>query len=222
MPILENPHLEILPPPQRRLWDELDQVPAAFVLYGGTALALRLGHRQSVDFDFFGRCTLEALTFADTIGFLKDARVIQRDRNTLSALVERGGPVQVSFFGVPALPRLQPPDVVPSNGLQVASLIDLAGTKASVIQVRGEARDYIDIDALLGAGIALPQMLTAAQRLYGPAFNPQITLKALSYYGDGNLAQLPDEVKNRLAAAARETDLDRLPESVNPVPGSLR
>jgi hypothetical protein len=47
-------HLEILPEAQWRLWPELR--PASqlgFVLYGGTAIALRLGHRSSVDFDFF-------------------------------------------------------------------------------------------------------------------------------------------------------------------------
>jgi hypothetical protein len=49
-----TPHLEILRKPQRRLWDELAAVPAEFVLYWGTAIALHLGHRQSEDFDFFG------------------------------------------------------------------------------------------------------------------------------------------------------------------------
>jgi len=48
-----TPNLSILPPPQLRLWSELDATPEAFTLYGGTALALRLGHRTSVDFDFF-------------------------------------------------------------------------------------------------------------------------------------------------------------------------
>lgn len=48
------PALQIPPAEQRRLWDELGAIPEDFVLYGGTALALRLAHRQSVDFDFFG------------------------------------------------------------------------------------------------------------------------------------------------------------------------
>jgi hypothetical protein len=48
-----NLYLSILPESQRKLWTELNQVPSEFVLYGGTALALRLGHRISVDFDFF-------------------------------------------------------------------------------------------------------------------------------------------------------------------------
>ena len=47
-----TPNLSILPEPQRRLWAELRDTPKTFVLYGGTALALRLGHRQSQDFDF--------------------------------------------------------------------------------------------------------------------------------------------------------------------------
>jgi hypothetical protein len=211
MPLFTSPRLEILPPPQRLLWDELAQVSPDFVLYGGTALALRLGHRQSVDFDFFGRCELDPLTFHESVGFLKDAQVIQRDRNTLSAIIERGGPVQVSFFGVPTLAQLREPDIVPSNRLRVASLLDLAGTKASVVQVRGEAKDYRDIDALISAGIDLPQALAAAKAIYGSSFNPQITLKALSYFGDGNLDRLPEDLKERLATAARDVDLDRLP-----------
>jgi hypothetical protein len=50
-----QPRLDILPPAQRALWLELDATPGHFTLYSGTALALRLGHRQSFDFDFFSR-----------------------------------------------------------------------------------------------------------------------------------------------------------------------
>ena len=57
----------------------------------------------------------------------------------------------------------------------------------------------------------LPLALSAAQRLYGSTFNPQITLKALSFFDDGNLRQLPEDMKLRLATAAREVDLDHLP-----------
>jgi hypothetical protein len=47
------PRLDLLPPSQRDLWPELSPIRDQFILYGGTALALRLGHRTSVDFDFF-------------------------------------------------------------------------------------------------------------------------------------------------------------------------
>lgn len=48
-----QPRLDILPAQQRSLWPELAAVPRRFILYGGTAIALQLGHRVSIDFDFF-------------------------------------------------------------------------------------------------------------------------------------------------------------------------
>ena len=113
---------------------------------------------------------------------------------------------------LPRLPRIQPPLVAPDNGLQIASLLDLVGTKASVVQMRAEAKDYIDIDAMLTDGrIDLPAALASARAIYGAQFNPQITLKALSYFEDGNVKTLPDAMKRRLARAATAVDLDRLP-----------
>ena len=48
-----KPRLDILSPAQQRLWPELSETPEEFTLYDGTAIALRLGHRPSADFDFF-------------------------------------------------------------------------------------------------------------------------------------------------------------------------
>jgi hypothetical protein len=213
-----TPRLDILPPPQRRLWDELSAVPKEFVLYGGTAIALYLGHRESVDFDFFGNKPLDPAKLAPAVPFLAGAIVTQREPNTFSCTVDRGGVVKLSFFGLLGIPRLSPPLIAPDNGLQVASLLDLAGTKASVVQMRAEAKDYIDIDAILIDGrINLPTALAAARAIYGTPFNPQNTLKALSYFEDGNLHRLPQAVKDRLAKAAREVNLDRLPVIAAPV-----
>ena len=207
-----SPHLEVLPAAQRRLWNEFTGVPAEFVLYGGTAVALHLGHRHSIDFDFFGNCAFDPSMLERGIPFLGGAKIVQRERNTLSAVVERGGRVKVSFFGVPNLPRLKQPHMSSDNKLKVATLLDLAGTKASVLQVRAEAKDYIDMDALITLGnVSLSAALAAAQKLYGSSFNPEITLKALSYFEDGNLRTLPEETKRRLVVAAREVDLQHLP-----------
>jgi hypothetical protein len=208
-----QPRLSVLPASQRRLWDEFVGVPREFVLYGGTALALHLGHRTSVDFDFFGDRAFEPARLVSTLPFLVGATITQQEPNTLSASVDRGGPVKLSFFGLPALGRLIAPLVAPDNGVQVASLLDLAGTKAAVVQQRAEAKDYLDIDALLNdRRIDLPAALVCAREIHGPMFNPQLTLKALSFFGDGNLDRLPRDVQDRLARAAREVDLDRLPE----------
>ena len=104
------------------------------------------------------------------------------------------------------------PHVIRENNLKIASLLDLAGTKISVIQVRAEAKDYLDVDAMIRLGqISLPTALAAAQVLYGPTFNPELSLKALSFFDDGNLRELPDDLKERLVVAARDVDLDDLP-----------
>jgi hypothetical protein len=84
------------------------------------------------------------------------------------------------------------------NRIKIASLLDLAGTKVSVVQVRAEAKDYIDIDALIAAGrIDLPTPLAAGQAIYGRQFNPEITPKALSFFDDGNLRQLSEALTTR-------------------------
>jgi hypothetical protein len=206
------PRLDVLSAPQRRLWPELSAVPREFVLYGGTALALHFGHRDSLDFDFFGRLALNVPSLENDVPFMSGAKIFQRDKNTLSAIVDRGGPVQVSFFGVPKIRQVRTPHVAPDNGLKIASLLDLAGTKASVIQVRAEPKDYIDMDALTRLGnISLPMALAAAKKIYGASFNPEITLKALSYFEDEDVKELAEDLKLRLSAAAREVDLERLP-----------
>ncbi len=94
-----KPRIEALPPAQRLLWKELGQTPPSFVLYGGTGMALRLGHRQSEDFDFFSNDRFLPETLYERIGYLHDARIDQRGDNTLSVVVERGGQVRLAFFG---------------------------------------------------------------------------------------------------------------------------
>ena len=205
--------MEILPPPQRRLWRELGAVPAGFALYGGTALALHLGHRQSVDFDFFAAAAFDPAALFRTLPFAAGAEIAQQAPNTLVLVVDRGAPIHVALFGHPHMRRLPPPDRAGPEAVPVASLLDLAGTKAELVQRRAEAKDYLDIDALIATGgVGLPLALAAARAIHGRAFNPQATLKALSYFDDGTLPRLPRPVRDRLARAAREVDLDRLPD----------
>ena len=86
-----TPKLEIFPPAQRRLWDELEQTPQEFVLYGGTALALRLGHRHSEDFDFFSNASFVPDSLRGRIPYLQGAEVSQIEANTLTTIVDRDG-----------------------------------------------------------------------------------------------------------------------------------
>jgi hypothetical protein len=93
--------------------------------------------------------------------------------------------------------------------LYVASLLDIAGTKAAVVQKRAEVKDYLDIEALLRHGVDLPTILAAGAVVYGRQFNPLVTVKALSYFDD--LPNLPAEVRIRLIAAVAAVDATQLP-----------
>jgi hypothetical protein len=204
-----NPNLTILQPPQLRLWEELDATPESFTLYGGTALALRLGHRISVDFDFFSNHSFDPDELAASIPYLRGAERVRVSPQTLTCRVERGGPVLVSFFGALGLGQVAPRDVVQGRKLFVASLLDIAGTKVAVVQKRAEEKDYLDIDTLLQHGIDLPTALAAGRVVYGRSFNPMITLKALAFYDD--LPALPADVRKRLSEAVASVDPSSLP-----------
>lgn len=190
------------------------------MLYGGTALALRLGHRISEDFDFFSNASFQPDVLEREIPFLVGSVRLQSSPNTLVSLVDRDGRVKVSFFGGLSLRRALEPERSAENGLWIASLLDLAATKVKVVQDRAEAKDYVDIGRILQEGIDLGEALGAAQSIYGPSFNPLLSLKALTYFQDGDLAALPQELQARLSKAVQTLDSAELPE-IPARPGGL-
>ena len=206
-----TPKLEILPPAQRRLWDELRHTPEHFVLYGRTALALRLAHRSSEDFDFFSNYSFAPDSLRKAISCLHDAEMSQFQANTLTAIVDRDGPVKVSFYGGLALNRIQDPDLTPDNRIQIASLLDVAATKLATIQQRAQARDYEDIAAIIAAGISLSEALAAASTAFGKQFNGALSLKALTYFADGDLPQLKSGTQEQLRSLAAQVNLKEIP-----------
>jgi hypothetical protein len=182
---------------------------------------------MAVDFAFFAFDDISSSFLLDTIPALDGARVVQQSPNTLTVIVDRSGLVQVSFFGLHRLRPIREPWPVEENGLKVAAPLDLAGTKAAVVQQRAEAKDYLDITALIEhAGIGLAEALAAAGMIYGDSFNPQLTLKALCYFDDGNLPTLPASTRQQLIEAVQSIDLDYLPdiaaENPQPIPGAGR
>jgi len=198
-----KPRLDSLPEPQRLLWPELRQVPGNFVLYGGTAVALRLGHRASLDFDLFSSDPLDADALYRTIPFLVNSTPLQRGLDTVTALVERRGTVKISFFGGIQIGCIDPPELTDDGVILVASPRDLLGTKLKVLLQRVEAKDYLDIAALLQSQIPLAEGLGAAQALYQEQFPPCEALKALVYFEGGDLERLEAEVKSYLTIAVR-------------------
>lgn len=201
------PRLDILPPAQRRLWPALRGARTlGCVLYGGTAIALRLGHRTSIDFDFFSGCALDRVALATALPFTRDAMVLQDQRDTLTFLVDSAThePVKLSFFTLPDFGRIGEPETTEDGVLVAASLADLLATKLKVILQRAEAKDYRDIAAILrvGTDTDLAQGLAGARTLFGPNFQPAEALKALVYFEDGDLATLDTHDRQALVQAA--------------------
>lgn len=205
------PRTSVLPEPQQRLWPELAQIPRNFVLYGGTALALRLGHRVSLDFDFFSSSPFLPDQLLASLPMLRSAKVLQNVSQTLTVAVDRNGRVQLSFFGGLTLGRVGEPDVTRDGTLLVASLLDLAGTKAATVTQRAEAKDYLDLIALMQNGVTLGEAMAAARAIYGGQYNELLTLKSLTYFGDGDLHRLDAEQKRLLTGKVAEQSSRELP-----------
>lgn len=201
-----KPHMEILPLEQKKLWPELHpSTKLGFVLYGGTAVALRLGHRASVDFDFFTEKPLNREALQSAFHFITQAVVLQDLPNHLSLLVPRKDSnhknIKLSFFGEIGMGRVGKPDITEDGVLQVASVDDLMATKTKVILQRIEAKDYRDIAAMLRSEVSLPKGLAAARAMYGINFQPSESLKAMVYFEGGDLNTLTTEEKNTLVSA---------------------
>ncbi len=192
-----------LPPAQRELWPALGAIPDDFVLYGGTALALRLGHRESVDFDFFSAASFAPTDLLASLGWLGHVTARQAGPDTL--VISTPGGVHLAFYGGVGIQAVAEPSIAEANGLVVASVFDLAGTKAKAIIDRAEWRDYVDIAALLDAGHALPDIIGYATTIFAPQFEfpAAAFLRSLVYFEEGTAADVPASVRNVLEAAVQ-------------------
>ena len=211
MPVSFRPKIELLPKPQQEIWPQL--APArelSFVLYGGTAVALHLGHRRSLDFDFFRFEPLNKKAL-QALAFMRDSQTIQEDENTIVVNAQfSAGPVKVSFFGGMNIGRINDPLLTEDSVLLVASLDDLLATKLKAILDRADAKDYRDIAAILSAGYSLEKALGAFKKIWNK--DPVLPLKALAYFKDGDLPSLP-KADQTLLCAARDRVKD-IPEVV--------
>jgi hypothetical protein len=218
MPERFDPRVDILPRAQREVWDRL--APAAamgFVLYGGTAIALQLGHRQSVDFDFFRSEALDKDALRAAIPLLSKASVQQDAPNTLVVSASApSGPVKLPFFGGIRFGRVNDPKLSRDGVMFVASLDDLMATKLKAILDRAEVKDYRDLAAMIGAGASLPKGLSAFRAMFRA--EPRTALMAIGYFEDGDIGSLAPREKQALVDARDR--VGHLPE-VTLISGSL-
>lgn len=193
---------EVLSPRQhsvlRRLTPFLSASP--FYLAGGTALALQLGHRRSVDFDWFSEDPIDdPLRLASEIGAAGAPLVVDRtEKGTLHGTVGR---VRVTFLEY-RYPLLRPP-LKTAAGLRLASLEDIACMKLAAVAQRGSKKDFVDLYAL-GRHLSLAEMLRLYRRKYA-VIDPGHLLFALSFFDDADAERLPTMLRPCEWAVVKKT-----------------
>jgi len=154
-------------------------------LAGGTALALRFGHRTSVDLDFFAPDLFDEDALLARLQAMPDFCLAAKAPHTIHAVTQG---TKVSFLGYP-YPELFPAALF--EGVPVADPRDIACMKLSAIASRGTKRDFIDL-YILSARFGLREILGwFAQKYARTRYNRLHLLKSLTYFGDAEKDPLP-------------------------------
>jgi len=156
-----------------------------FYLSGGTALSLQLGHRESIDLDFFYEKSFDSKLLEielEKLGKLKD---LQLEKNTLNAFLNE---VQVQFLGYP-YSLLKPISVWQS--IRLSSVLDIACTKLQTIGARGNKKDFIDLYFILEKYSLLELFKKLDIKYPKSDFNKVHILKSLVYFKNAENQPMP-------------------------------
>lgn len=173
-------HTEALTEHGRHLFPLLVHFPD-FYLAGGTSIALQIGHRVSVDFDFFseGKIKKTLLAKVEEVFAGKKRHVLVNNPDELTLTIEG---VKCTFLSYP-FPVLLP--TLHEAGVEFLALPELGATKAYTIGRRGELKDYIDMYFLLKQGAStLGEIIDLAQKKYGDGFDARLFFEQLVYFDD--------------------------------------
>lgn len=204
-------HMEVLRQPQQALWATLQRESAriharGFYLAGGTALALRIGHRESQDFDFFSQIP-DIEPIRAWIETLPNATIRDANADTIHAEIAA---VKLSFIAGYRYPLLLPP--VLAGTLEMADIMDIALMKILAITHRATIRDYLDLAVILRDHCSLEQLLVKSVEKYGENFNTMLCLRALVHFDD-----IDNEVPVLLDANLDETWKEILRDAVKKI-----
>ncbi len=167
-------------------WPPMQQ----FYLSGGTALALQEGHRRSKALDFFTLDPWEVLPQLPQLdAMLQRFTKVEWTHRSPEQIDWRLNGVSVTLL---AYPFVHDFDLHTWRGLSVADPTDIAVQKAYTLGRRAQARDYVDLHAIMQAGLmSIDEIMNRAQHTYGDAFSPRLFLQQLTYTHD-----LPDKDKD--------------------------
>ncbi len=151
-----------------------------FYLAGGTALALQIGHRDSVDFDFFNNHSFDSNVMIQKLTKIfdnKSFKVTQVEKNTLSILLQSEIKISFTTYDYELLNSL-----ISTDYMNIASIPDIACMKLSAIMQRSALKDYVDLYEIMKV-YSLEQLLSFTKKKY-PVIDSMVILKSLSYLED--------------------------------------
>lgn len=178
-------HYETIEPATLELLRQIEALPgfADMRLVGGTALALQLGHRKSVDLDFFGSMAFDSNELEEALRPLGTVVPLKKSMNINIYLVN-GIKIDVVNYSYAWLE-----EVVLVDGLRLASQADIAAMKVNAVIGRGTRKDFIDIAYLLRS-YSLSQILRFYFTKY-PEASVFLASKSLAYYADADKDPMP-------------------------------
>lgn len=184
-------HLEALSSDQIGVLDGVTGLPSVgqFYLAGGTALALRHGHRRSIDFDWFRRDDFDGHALVGELDGAFDA--VERLPSGAHTVYLRIHGVTCSFFRLP-YPLVRPSE--PTRwGFDLASDEDIAAMKLEAIAGRGSRKDFVDMYLLCERGLRLEDVFELFDEKYGAGRAERYhRLRALSYFDDAEAEPMPE------------------------------
>lgn len=158
-----------------------------FILAGGTALTLQLGHRKSIDLDFFAKKLFDTgKLFEELASTGLNVQLQDESKGTLYVIINN---VRLSFLYYP-YPFME--DVIKWQGIALASPIDIAGMKAVAIIQRGAKRDFIDLYFVLQDIPFWKVACNMVKRYTKQRINPVSFGKAIVYFNDAETDPDPE------------------------------
>lgn len=162
-----------------------DRIIDDFYLVGGTALAFQLGHRKSIDLDWFSLKEINNSLLKQKISNLGKVQVVTEEQGTLDLVVNG---IKLSFFLYP-YNLLFPP--IEWKNFQIADYRDIACMKLDAISSRGTKKDFIDLYFVLQR-LPLSYLLELFEKKYQEIdFNKSHILKSLVYFKDAENDPMP-------------------------------
>lgn len=149
---------------------------SGFNLAGGTALALQIGHRKSVDLDLFGARPIDKDEIVALLESMGNLHILQHSRNILIFNING---VKVDFVNY-KYPWLH--EIKQEEGIRLVGLADIGAMKLGAITGRGKKRDFTDLYFLLKQ-FTLPELLGFYREKY-PDGNEFLVLRSLTYFDD--------------------------------------